>query len=101
MPQTKQHRQRAISTTIAPRYLNQPSPTWCGAKVLQIPQSPVSIYRSSLPPSSHPPQHFHAANNYQASPLQQALTPPSHTQDQVDPFPSVESIDNGEDQLLP
>jgi hypothetical protein len=61
-----------------------------------IPQSPVSIYRSSLPPSSHPPQYFHPTHNYQASPLQQALTPPSHTQDQVDPFPSVESIDNGQ-----
>ncbi|KAL6869818.1 hypothetical protein ACO1O0_001149 [Amphichorda felina] len=35
-------------------------------------------------------------NNYQASPLQQALTPPSHTQDVIQPFPSVESAESGD-----
>jgi hypothetical protein len=58
-----------------------------------MPQSPVSIHRSSLPPFTH--QNLQT-QNYQASPLQQALTPPSHTQDQVDPFPSVESNESGE-----
>lgn len=33
-------------------------------------------------------------SNYQASPLQQALTPPSYNQDPVEPFPSVESGEN-------
>lgn len=33
---------------------------------------------------------------YQASPLQQALTPPSYNQDIVDPFPSVESGESGD-----
>lgn len=39
-------------------------------------------------PFSNPTQ----SNNYQASPLQQALTPPSYTQEE--PFPSVESGEN-------
>ncbi|KEY72554.1 hypothetical protein S7711_05625 [Stachybotrys chartarum IBT 7711] len=60
-----------------------------------VPQSPVSIHRSSLPPFSHQQQHFQP-NSYQASPLQQALTPPSNHQDAVEPFPSVESGDSGE-----
>lgn len=58
-----------------------------------MPQSPVSIHRSSLPPFSH--QNLQTTN-YQASPLQQALTPPSYNQDPVDPFPSVESNESGE-----
>jgi hypothetical protein len=61
-----------------------------------MPQSPVSIHRSSLPPFSHPQFHSAASNNYQASPLQQALTPPSYNQDVIEPFPSVESGESGE-----
>ncbi|KAJ4163272.1 hypothetical protein LMH87_005013 [Akanthomyces muscarius] len=56
-----------------------------------MPQSPVSIHRSSMPPFT---QQNLQQNNYQASPLQQALTPPSHNQDIIDPFPSVESGEN-------
>lgn len=57
----------------------------------------MSIPRASLPPfSSHP--HFQQHGNYQASPLQQALTPPSYHNDLPDPnpFPSVESGESGE-----
>ncbi|KAI0381995.1 hypothetical protein F5Y04DRAFT_288143 [Hypomontagnella monticulosa] len=57
----------------------------------QVPQSPISIHRASLPPFPH--QHF---QGYQASPLQQALTPPSFAQEMPDPFPSVESGESGE-----
>lgn len=57
----------------------------------QVPQSPVSIHRASLPPFPH--QNFHG---YQASPLQQALTPPSFAQEAPEPFPSVESGESGE-----
>lgn len=52
----------------------------------QVPQSPISIHRASLPP--FPQQAF---QSYQASPLQQALTPPSYVQELHEPFPSVES----------
>ncbi|KAJ9130631.1 Transcription factor [Pleurostoma richardsiae] len=58
-----------------------------------VPQSPISVYRASLPPF---PQHNFPAHNYQASPLQQALTPPSYVHEAPDPFPSVESGDSGE-----
>ncbi len=34
--------------------------------------------------------------SYQASPLQQALTPPSFNQDVAEPFPSVESGESGD-----
>lgn len=61
--------------------------------VLQVPQSPVSIHRGSLPPFQ---QHQFQPGSYQASPLQQALTPPSYNQDSIDPFPSVESGESGE-----
>lgn len=56
----------------------------------QVPQSPVSIHRSSMPPlpPPHPQNHY---SGYQASPLQQALTPPSYNPEAPDPFPSVES----------
>ncbi|KAI0417457.1 hypothetical protein F5X98DRAFT_147311 [Xylaria grammica] len=58
----------------------------------QVPQSPpISIHRASLPPFPH--QHF---QGYQASPLQQALTPPSFAQEIPEPFPSVESGGSGE-----
>ncbi|OIW35495.1 hypothetical protein CONLIGDRAFT_61451 [Coniochaeta ligniaria NRRL 30616] len=57
----------------------------------QVPQSPVSIQRGSMPPF---PQH--SFQSYQASPLQQALTPPSYNQEAPDPFPSVESGGSGE-----
>ncbi|KAI1107885.1 hypothetical protein F4804DRAFT_328912 [Jackrogersella minutella] len=56
-----------------------------------VPQSPISIHRASLPPFPH--QHF---QGYQASPLQQALTPPSFAQEIPEPFPSVESGESGE-----
>ncbi|PHH79435.1 hypothetical protein CDD83_3869 [Cordyceps sp. RAO-2017] len=58
-----------------------------------VPQSPISVHRASLPPFQHP--HIQAGS-YQASPLQQALTPPSYNQDGVDPFPSVESGESGD-----
>ena len=57
----------------------------------QVPQSPVSIHRASLPPFSQG-----ALTGYQASPLQQALTPPSYNPDGPDPFPSVESGESGD-----
>ncbi|KAI2638076.1 hypothetical protein GGS21DRAFT_538354 [Xylaria nigripes] len=58
----------------------------------QVPQSPPSsIHRASLPPFSH---HYFQA--YQASPLQQALTPPSFPQEIAEPFPSVETGGSGE-----
>lgn len=58
-----------------------------------MPQSPVSAYRASLPPLNH--AQFHGG--YQASPLQQALTPPSYAPEGApEPFPSVESGDSGE-----
>ncbi|EEY19977.1 RfeD [Verticillium alfalfae VaMs.102] len=60
----------------------------------QVPQSPVSIPRASMPPFQQ--HNFHGGNSYQASPLQQALTPPSYSQDTIDPFPSVESGESGE-----
>lgn len=58
-----------------------------------MPQSPVSIQRGSMPPFSGPQVH---TSSYQASPLQQALTPPSNNADTVEPFPSVESSTSGE-----
>ncbi|KAK7987771.1 hypothetical protein PG989_008086 [Apiospora arundinis] len=56
-----------------------------------VPQSPISIHRTSLPP--FPQQSF---PGYQASPLQQALTPPSFAQEVPEPFPSVESGESGD-----
>ncbi|MCJ1273344.1 hypothetical protein MMC21_001135 [Puttea exsequens] len=53
-----------------------------------IPQSPPSIKRSSLPPF----QGVSHSQSYKASPLGQALTPPSaHTLSGPAPFPSVET----------
>lgn len=60
-----------------------------------MPQSPVSINRASLPPF-HQQQFPGQVPSYQASPLQQALTPPSNNQDIAEPFPSVESGESGE-----
>lgn len=59
----------------------------------QMPQSPVSIQRASLPPFSQ--QQF-GQSGYQASPLQQALTPPNYAQEIPGPFPSVESGESAE-----
>ncbi|RQM06970.1 hypothetical protein DH86_00000113 [Scytalidium sp. 3C] len=56
-----------------------------------VPPSPVSVNRASLPPFTA--QHF---QGYQASPLQQALTPPSYLPDAPEPFPSVESAESGD-----
>ncbi|KAI9641122.1 hypothetical protein NHQ30_010552 [Ciborinia camelliae] len=58
---------------------------------MQIPPSPVSVNRASMPP--FPASHF---QGYQASPLQQALTPPSNLAEAPEPFPSVESSGSGE-----
>ncbi|KAI6711814.1 hypothetical protein JHW43_005690 [Diplocarpon mali] len=57
----------------------------------RVPPSPISVNRASLPP--FPASHLHG---YQASPLQQALTPPSNLPDAPEPFPSVESGESGE-----
>ncbi|PSS27818.1 hypothetical protein M430DRAFT_159167 [Amorphotheca resinae ATCC 22711] len=51
-----------------------------------VPPSPISVNRASLPPFSA--SHF---QGYQASPLQQALTPPAYPREAPEPFPSVES----------
>jgi hypothetical protein len=59
----------------------------------QMPQSPVSIQRSSLPPFSSQQNAF---ASYQASPLQRALTPPSYNPEAPEPFPSVESGESGD-----
>ncbi|CAK7271855.1 hypothetical protein SEPCBS57363_004835 [Sporothrix epigloea] len=63
-----------------------------------VPQSPISIHRASLPPFSHQAfQHHHQPQGgYQASPLQQALTPPSYAQEMPEPFPSIESNESGD-----
>lgn len=61
---------------------------------LQMPQSPVSIQRASLPPPFSHQQIGHST--YQASPLQQALTPPNYAQEAPEPFPSVESGESAE-----
>jgi len=54
----------------------------------QIPQSPPSVKRASLPPFSSV-SHNHS---YKASPLQNTLTPPpSHSLSGPPPFPSVET----------
>ncbi|KAH8602606.1 hypothetical protein B0O99DRAFT_498711, partial [Bisporella sp. PMI_857] len=56
-----------------------------------VPPSPITVNRASLPPFSA--SHF---QGYQASPLQQALTPPSYFPDAPEPFPSVESGESAE-----
>ncbi|RDL36639.1 Uncharacterized protein BP5553_05991 [Venustampulla echinocandica] len=56
-----------------------------------VPPSPISVNRNSLPPFSA--SHF---QGYQASPLQQALTPPSNLPEAPEPFPSVESAESGD-----
>ncbi|PQE20867.1 transcription factor protein [Rutstroemia sp. NJR-2017a BBW] len=56
-----------------------------------VPPSPVSVNRASMPPFSA--SHF---QGYQASPLQQALTPPSYMPEAPEPFPSVESGESGD-----
>lgn len=63
-----------------------------------MPQSPVSIQRErgSIPPFS---QQFYQSSNYQASPLQQALTPPSYNQD-IEPFPSIESGESSDNYQI-
>lgn len=64
---------------------------------LQMPQSPIS--QASMPRGSLPPlmnQAQFQQNSYQASPLQQALTPPSNIQDVPEPFPSIESNESAD-----
>ncbi|KAB8302049.1 hypothetical protein EYC80_005501 [Monilinia laxa] len=56
-----------------------------------VPPSPVSVNRASMPPFSAP-----QFQGYQASPLQQALTPPSYLAEAPEPFPSVESGGSGD-----
>jgi len=67
-----------------------PRPLYTFSK-LQVPPSPISVNRASLPPFTA--SHF---QGYQASPLQQALTPPSYLPEAPEPFPSVESGESGE-----
>lgn len=75
----------------------------CGVSSLQttncrckVPQSPISIHRASLPPFPHQSFQHQQMQGYQASPLQQALTPPSYAQEAPEPFPSVESNESGD-----
>lgn len=63
----------------------------CILMEMQIPPSPVSVNRASMPPFSA--SQF---QGYQASPLQQALTPPSYHAEAPEPFPSVESGGSGD-----
>lgn len=72
-----------------PVSLHFPSP-YDPALTFQVPRSPVSVHRASLPPFQQ------AFQGYQASPLQQALTPPSYNPEAPEPFPSVESGESGE-----
>lgn len=65
--------------------------TYISLLTIQVPPSPISVHRASLPPFSQ--SHF---QGYQASPLQQALTPPSNLPDAPEPFPSVESAESGD-----
>jgi hypothetical protein len=60
---------------------------------VQVPQSPISVQRSSLPPLT---RQLFQSHDYHASPLQQALTPPPYNPEAPDPFPSVESAESGE-----
>lgn len=96
MPPTRPLQQLVTSMRIAPQYVfvhaNAPQ-SRTNLQSYQVPQSPISIPRASLPPFQHT---FPGGNSYQASPLQQALTPPSYNQDNIDPFPSVESGESGE-----
>lgn len=65
---------------------------WLTVQMPPSPQIPLSpLNRSSMPPFSA--SHF---QGYQASPLQQALTPPTYAQDGPEPFPSVESAESGD-----
>ncbi|KAH6648515.1 hypothetical protein BKA67DRAFT_366202 [Truncatella angustata] len=59
-----------------------------------VPQSPISMHRASMPPFPH--NNVQTYHGYQASPLQQALTPPSFHQEMPEPFPSVESGESGD-----
>lgn len=63
----------------------------CVLTEMQVPPSPVSVNRASMPPFSAP-----QFQGYQASPLQQALTPPSYLAEAPEPFPSVESGGSGD-----
>jgi hypothetical protein len=74
-------------TPVSPRFPSLLDPRLTS----QVPQSPVSIHRASLPPFPQGP-----FQGYQASPLQQALTPPSYNLEAPDPFPSVESGESGD-----
>ncbi|KAK3995451.1 hypothetical protein QBC44DRAFT_26515 [Cladorrhinum sp. PSN332] len=74
-----------------PVSLSFPSSMYDPRLTRQMPQSPVSIARGSLPPFQQ-----NSFGGYQASPLQQALTPPSYNPEAPEPFPSVESGESGE-----
>lgn len=74
-----------------PVRLFSPSIYGDGDLTFQVPRSPVSIQRGSMPPFQQ-----NTFQSYQASPLQQALTPPSYNPEAPDPFPSVESGESGE-----
>lgn len=74
-------------TPVSPRFPSLLDPRLTS----QVPQSPISVNRASLPPFPQGP-----FQGYQASPLQQALTPPSYNPEAPEPFPSVESGESGE-----
>ena len=57
--------------------------------MIQVPPSPRLGNRASLPPLLSAP-HFQN-HTYNASPLQRALTPPPPDNNDLQPFPSVES----------
>lgn len=57
----------------------------------QMPHSPSSGHRTSLPPFPSTVSHF---DPYKSSPLQHALTPPSPNHHPHDPFPTVESVES-------
>ena len=61
----------------------------------QIPQSPRSVKRASLPPIGNNLSIYSQSQPmdvYKASPLQRALTPPAIDDGGTEPFPSVEGL---------
>jgi hypothetical protein len=65
--------------------------------IKQVPPSPISVARTSVPPFPTGP-----FQGYQASPLHRALTPPSYSSASTDsnnpiPFPSVETGDTSQE----
>lgn len=84
---------RQTRTEILHRFSSQPKNTHLSKLThayTQVPQSPSSIKRASLPP--FPSISHYNLESYKASPLQHALTPPpAPDRSGIEPFPSVES----------